>query len=212
MKYFDPMKETPEGELLNLLKSIEESLGIKKNTECMGCKSSDQDGCEECNPVKKADMGEKDKYCKKHFGCKYSECSAKQKAQCDRECGKPSELKKYQVEPDGTSTVPSFMEVSGSEKIRAHGFGTNQTIPNMNDGKARSPISEVFKMPAVAQTGYDTNSSSLHMHYNDGGTGGSMYRDKIEESMMTIKKQSTHGQLGLIEEIAGLIEQVYARL
>lgn len=172
MKYFDPMKETPEGELLNLLKSIEESLGIKKNTECMGCKSAEGETCEDCKP----------------------------------------ELKKYQVEPDGTSTVPSFMEVSGSEKIRAHGFGTNQTIPNMNDGKARSPISEVFKMPAVAQTGYDTNSSSLHMHYNDGGTGGSMYRDKIEESMMTIKKHSTHGQLGLIEEIAGLIEQVYARL
>lgn len=206
------MKETPEGELLRLLKSIEESLGIKKNTECMGCKSAEGETCEDCKSVKKADMDEKNSYCQKHFGCKYSECSGKQKAQCDRECGKLAELKKYQVEPDGTSTVPSFMEVSGSEKIRAHGFGTNQTIPNINDGKTRSPISEVFKMPAVAQTGYDTNSSSLHMHYNDGGTGGSMYRDKIEESMMTIKKQSTHGQLGLIEEIVGLIEQVYTRL
>tara|TARA_R110002050_G_scaffold62910_3_gene137857 strand:+ start:233 stop:679 length:447 start_codon:yes stop_codon:yes gene_type:complete len=148
MKYFDPMKETPEGELLSMLKSIEESLGIKK----------------------------------------------------------------YQVEPSGKSTVPSFMEVSGSEKIRAHGFGTNQTIPNMTDGKSRSPISEVYKMPAVSQTGYDTKSSSLHMHHNDGGTGGSMYRDKIEESMMSIKKGASVGQLGIIDEIVGLIEQVYTHL
>ena len=32
----------------------------------------------------KADMAEKDKYCMKNFGKKYSECSAKEKAQCDR--------------------------------------------------------------------------------------------------------------------------------
>ena len=38
--------------------------------------------------VKKADMGEKDRYCQKNFGKKYSMCSSKQKAQCDRECGK----------------------------------------------------------------------------------------------------------------------------
>tara|TARA_R100000995_G_scaffold82686_1_gene56936 strand:- start:1674 stop:2294 length:621 start_codon:yes stop_codon:yes gene_type:complete len=33
---------------------------------------------------KKADMGEKDKYCMKNFGKKYSECTAKEKAQCDK--------------------------------------------------------------------------------------------------------------------------------
>ena len=37
---------------------------------------------------KKADMGEKDKYCMKNFGKKYSDCSAKQKAQCDKAHGK----------------------------------------------------------------------------------------------------------------------------
>ena len=36
---------------------------------------------------KKGNMGEKDKYCMKNFGKKYSECSAKQKAQCDKAHG-----------------------------------------------------------------------------------------------------------------------------
>lgn len=35
-----------------------------------------------------ASMDEKNKYCQKHFGCNYSECTPKQKAQCNRECGK----------------------------------------------------------------------------------------------------------------------------
>jgi hypothetical protein len=33
--------------------------------------------------MEKASMAEKDKYCMKNFGKKYSECSEKQKAQCD---------------------------------------------------------------------------------------------------------------------------------
>lgn len=37
--------------------------------------------------VKKGNMGQKDKYCQKNFGCKYSECSPKQKAQCDKAHG-----------------------------------------------------------------------------------------------------------------------------
>ena len=36
----------------------------------------------------KADMGEKDKYCMKRFGKKYSDCSEKQKAECDRNVDK----------------------------------------------------------------------------------------------------------------------------
>tara|TARA_R100000329_G_scaffold124740_1_gene103254 strand:- start:298 stop:1116 length:819 start_codon:yes stop_codon:yes gene_type:complete len=35
-----------------------------------------------------ADMAEKDKYCMKNFGKKYSECSEKEKAQCDKVHGK----------------------------------------------------------------------------------------------------------------------------
>ena len=42
----------------------------------------------------KADMATKDKYCMKNFGKKYSECSAKEKAQCDRVHGKVEKGKK----------------------------------------------------------------------------------------------------------------------
>ena len=35
-------------------------------------------------------MDEKNKYCQKHFGCNYSECTPKQKAQCNENCGKVS--------------------------------------------------------------------------------------------------------------------------
>ena len=42
------------------------------------------DGKGEKDAKKKADMSEKDKYCMKNFGKKYSECSEKQKAQCDK--------------------------------------------------------------------------------------------------------------------------------
>jgi|TARA_R100000030_G_C3254772_1_gene123774 hypothetical protein len=38
--------------------------------------------------TKKGTMAEKDKYCMKNFGKKYSECSAKEKAQCDKVHGK----------------------------------------------------------------------------------------------------------------------------
>lgn len=47
---------------------------------------------------KKADMAEKDKYCMKNFGKKYSECSAKEKAQCDKVHGKVEK---------GSGTCPS---------------------------------------------------------------------------------------------------------
>ena len=33
-------------------------------------------------------MEDKDKYCQKHFKCDYKDCDDKQKAQCDKECGK----------------------------------------------------------------------------------------------------------------------------
>ena len=38
--------------------------------------------------LKKADMSMKDKYCMKRYGKKYSECSAEQKTQCDKNVDK----------------------------------------------------------------------------------------------------------------------------
>ena len=170
MKYFDPMKETPEGRLLSVLKSIEKELGIEKNVSRMGCK----------------------------MGCK------------DEDCCPPKKIEKYQVEPDVSNGMLHFHEVSG-ESNRAAGFGTNQVMPYTEEGTKRTFISEVAKMPSVAQTGYDVNASSLHMHLTHAGGHFSSVKP-IEDSLMDLKKNATEGQLGAIDEIAGLIEQVYARL
>ena len=175
MKYFDPMKETPEGRLLSILKSIEKELGIEKNVNRMGCKMGcKKDDCPTCNPKKE------------------------------------KSIKKYQVEPDVSNGMPHFHEVSG-ESNRAAGFGTNQVMPYTEEGTKRTFISEVAKMPSVAQTGYDVNASSLHMHLTHAGGHFSSVKP-IEDSLMDLKKNATEGQLGAIDEIEGLIEQVYARL
>lgn len=209
MRYVNPMKETPEGRLLTVIKQIEKSLGIEKNTECMGCKSSEGETCSECgNKVRKGGMGEKDKYCKKHFGCKYSECSPKQKAQCDRECGK---VEKYVQERSGDNIKPMFMEISGKVDVPASGYQANQVLPFTEEGPKKSMISETYNMPSVAQTGYDTNASSLHMHLTEGG-GHFSNVSPIEDSLAEIRKGASAGQIGRIDEIAGLIEQIYARL
>jgi len=117
---------------------------------------------------------------------------------------------KYEQEDSVNDHVPQLMEVSGSEQIRATVYSTNQRIPYMEDGPTRSPISEVYKMPSVAQTGYGVDSSSLHMKLNDGGG----FTDNIDtwEEKLTELKKAHPGKVGIIEEIASLTEQVYARL
>ena len=244
MKFVNPMNDTPEGKLLAIVRDIEKSLGIEKNSEAMGCGDKedeevkpdyldmDKDGNKKGSmkeaikdskkgnkKIKKADMSEKDKYCMKKFGKKYSECSAEQKAQCDKECGdvKKSDatsdfLQKYFQEKSGDDVKPMYVEISGETEIPAHGPHYNQLLPYTEDGPKKSITSETYSMPSVYKTGYDVNGSSLHMKLNDGGTGGSMYRDKVEEALATIKKEATTGQLGLVQEIAGQIEQIYSRL
>ena len=99
-RWKDPM-QTPEGELLLIVKQLEsaiikqtEKAGMCKNSMCKnmncmgGCGKSDDKG----NYMEKASMDEKNKYCQKTFGCNYSECTPSQKAQCDKHCGK---LEKY---------------------------------------------------------------------------------------------------------------------
>ena len=169
----------------------------------------------------KADMSEKNEYCMKKFGKKYSECSEEQKAQCDRVCGKVEKedattaflrergiIVKYEQEKTVENGVPQFLEQPSG--IRATVYTTNHRIPAMNDGPSKSIVSEVAKMPSVAQTGYDTSASSLHMHLNYAG-GVTDNLDSAEDALASLRK-AYPGSLGIIEEIASLTEQVYARL
>lgn len=66
-------------------------------------------------PKKGASMKEKNAYCQKHFGCNYSECTDKQKAQCDRECSKA--VKKAEDKPPEKKKRGSMPDLSGDGKV-----------------------------------------------------------------------------------------------
>ncbi len=74
---------------------------------------------------------------------------------------------KYEVEGNLQNGVPQFMDVAGGEPTRATVYSTNHRVPQFTDGPSKTTVNEVFKMPSVAQTGYDASASSLHMHLND---------------------------------------------
>jgi hypothetical protein len=83
----------------------------------------------------KGSMDEKDKYCMKNFGKKYSECSAKEKAQCDKVHGKVE--KGNEMCPEcgeamnkmggcmKAGCVPHKMDVEKSEAGTQPGFATS---------------------------------------------------------------------------------------
>ena len=184
----------------------------EKNTECAVCKNVDcMGGCG--TGMSKADMAEKNKYCQKHFGCNYSECTPTQKKQCDENCGKASEVKKYEQEPDSSNSVPTFQNVDGGIAVVARGYTTNQRIPHTTDGIKKTTISEKAKIPAYSQQGYSANSSSLHMHLTDGGNSGNLPNlAPIEERLASLTKGASKVNHGIIGEIESLIKQVKEHL
>ena len=194
MKFSDPMTETPEGRLLAISRDLLKS--VEKNTNCKvkGYKSDRGDGPKPKLPKSK---GNKNKLKSEDATSEFL-----------RERGI---IAKYEQEHSVDNVVPQFMEISGRTEIRAAGYTPNQRLPHMGEGNAIKPISEVAKMPKVAQTGYDAKGSSLHMHLNVGGDL-SDNRAPIEESLAELKIMKAGGQLGVVEEIAGLVEEVYARL
>ena len=193
MRFQDPMIETPEGRLLAISRGLLKA--VEKNTNCKvkGYKSDRGDGPKPKLPKSK--------------GNKTKLKSEDATSEFLRERGI---IAKYEQESSVDNQVPQFMEISGTSQIRAAGYTTNQRIPYMSELDSPKPVSEVAKMPSVAQTGYDINESSLHMHLNDGGWTDN--RAPVEESLAELKIMKAGGQLGVVEEIAGLVEEVYARL
>lgn len=206
-----PSMPTPKGNKNKIDKTSEilQEMGIfVKNTECSDCKNVDcMGGCGGGGGMSKGNMDEKNAYCQKNFQCNYSQCTPKQKAQCDKHCG---ELKKYSQESSVENLFPQFQNVDGGMPVNAHGFTTNGIYPATNDGPKKSIISETAKIPAYAQKGYTVKSSSLHMHYNDaGGTRKNPPNiDTIEQRLASLTKHAGRNNLGMIGEIEGLLKQV----
>jgi len=202
MKFSDPLTETPEGRLLAISRGLLKA--VEKNTNCM------HKAGKTCKNCYKSDRGDGPK--PKLPSPKGNKNKLKSDATSEflRERGI---IAKYEQEHSVDNQVPQFMEISGQTEIRAAGYTTNQRLPHIGEGNALKPISEVAKMPKVSQTGYDAKGSSLHMHMNDGSNGVlDDNRAPIEESLAELRVMKAGGQLGIVEEIAGLVEEVYTRL
>ena len=111
------------------------------------------DGKGEKDMKVKASMDEKNKYCMKNFGKKYSECSAKEKAQCDKVHGKVEK---------GNEMCPEC----GKEKNK---MGCMKMGCKMDVEK-----SEAGTQPGV-ETSYDSNPSGVMFMAESGGQTRSAY-------------------------------------
>jgi len=101
----------------------------------------------------KGSMAEKDKYCMKNFGKKYSECSAKEKAQCDKVHGKVEK---------GNEMCPEC----GKEKNK---MGCMKMGCKMDVEKSEAGVQPGF------ETSYDSNPGGVMFMAESGGQTRSAY-------------------------------------
>ena len=103
----------------------------------------------------KASMAEKDKYCMKNFGKKYSECSAKEKAQCDKVHGKVEK---------GNEMCPECGKEKNKMGCMKMGCG----------GKMDVEKSEAGSQPGF-ETSFDSNPGGVMFMAESGGQTRSAY-------------------------------------
>ena len=107
----------------------------------------------------KGSMDEKDKYCMKNFGKKYSECSAKEKAQCDKVHGKVEK---------GNEICPECGEEKNKMGCMKMGCG----------GKMDVEKSEAGSQPGF-ETSFDSNPGGVMFMAESGGQTRSAYLSLI---------------------------------
>ena len=108
--------------------------------------------------LKKADMSMKDKYCMKRYGKKYSECSAEQKTQCDKnvdkvEKGEHHKETMFDTRPGNVQ----FMSESGGQTFNAQ-YQTNQSLLDVDDvaNKGASSSSVDMDMESSRRNPHDS--------------------------------------------------------
>ena len=109
----------------------------------------------------KGSMDEKDKYCMKNFGKKYSECSAKEKAQCDKVHGKVEKGKGEKCPECGEG-----MNKMGCMKMgcKMYGGKMEKAQPNYKVSYNTNPQENMFVVESGGQTRsayYTTNQHLL---------------------------------------------------
>ena len=110
---------------------------------------------------KAASMAEKNKYCMKNFGKKYSECSAKEKAQCDKVHGKVEKGKGEKCPECGEG-----MNKMGCMKMgcKMYGGKMEKAQPNYKVSYNTNPQENMFVVESGGQTRsayYTTNQHLL---------------------------------------------------
>ena len=131
----------------------------------------------------KASMAEKDKYCMKNFGKKYSECSAKEKTQCDKVHGKVEK---------GNEICPECGEEKNKMGCMKMGCGGKMDVEKSEAGSQpgfetsfdSNPIGVMFMAESGGQTrsAYYTTNQYLYGGEdvaNKGATSESITMDKL---------------------------------
>jgi hypothetical protein len=152
------MKPRPsEAPLLIKAREIEyrlSQLEIIKGKDCPNCgsKMNKMGGCMKMGcggKMAKADMATKDKYCMKNFGKKYSECSAKEKAQCDKKHGEVAKAEPGFKAEKITDVNPAFMAESGGQTKSGY-FTTNGKTIETEDAPKKKKGKDTANMEQLS--------------------------------------------------------------
>ena len=162
----------------SLLEKVESLEKAEKCPECgskmekgacmmkMGC-----GGMKSHGSMKKASMAEKDKYCMKNFGKKYSECSEKQKAQCDKVHGKVEKGEQHRIQTFGTTPDASTFHIETGGNTYHQQYSTNNTLLESEDVANKGATSQSYNLEALgAKT--NTHDRAVETHEIDTGMTG----------------------------------------
>jgi hypothetical protein len=124
---------------MNKAQELTQRIDILEKAKCPKCGEMTKMGsCKtSCNSMEKGDKGEKDKYCMKNFGKKYSECSEKQKTQCDKHCDKNSMEKQFSI-------ADSLAQDAG--KVEPGEFMPGRNMPKFKPGEEANPMGEAAEL------------------------------------------------------------------
>jgi len=121
--------------------------------------------------MEKASMAEKDKYCMKRFGKKYSECSDKQKAECDEAHGKVEKGEQHRIQTFGTTPDASTFHIETGGNTYHQQYSTNNTLLESEDVTNKGATSQSYNLEALgAKT--NTHDRAVETHEIDTGMTG----------------------------------------
>ena len=182
--------------------------GMGKGGMCKGamCKLNCMDeGCG--SGLKKGDMGEKDKYCQKHFGKDYSECSPSQKAQCDKHCGDVKkgnymmneELENPKLADRDKDGKLSSWEKTVGKKIEQSKKGKETGDYKSDRGNKKIPFKEETKKPVKKE---DFTAEFIRKNTDKGMPIGRGGQRMTQEEAMGGSKSDREGEPYTVNPIA----------